>query len=201
MARRHDFIGSVLTPSQRRFLRDGPDEELSDSGVRMTEARIRERLGAAIIDFSIILTSEEFDVADIEAAFTKEVDVEYHPAPTDVVQEALAVLYLGAMADQPPPDMGEEGAPYVPEKFIRQLREGIERAVTRTGRKVTDCRVQIQLEIEEEAVPEDSVEYYRLPADQLDRLRLANRISEAEYVEAMYRRYHAPPVGEDRIED
>lgn len=196
-----DLTGSILTPSQREFLRFDPGEEMSPAAKRMTRSRIRTRLGAGIVDLSIILDSDYLDLDDIEMAFTEPVDVDYPPKPTDIIKEAIAILFLGSLVDDDQFSSEDSDGTTSPHKFEQHLEAGIERALNRRGHSVYDCSAEIEIEIEGALSSEDSTELYRLPADRIARLHLANEISEEEYLTAVVKRHNEPPVGEDRIDE
>lgn len=51
--------GAILTPSQREFLRNGPDKELSDASARMKRGRIENRIRTAIVEDAPLLSSSD----------------------------------------------------------------------------------------------------------------------------------------------
>ncbi len=195
-----ELTGSILTPSQREFLMHGPKEGQSAASIRMRKSRIRDRLGAAMVDFSVLLTSDQLDIEDFDSAFAERVDVQFPPVPAELLQEAIGVLFLGAMAVSPATEDVEDEVEAAVDRFGGQVLEGIERALARRGEEVTASSIDLEIAIDPVDPPEDSKPLYELPADQLELLRLGKYISEAEYAEAMGQRYSHPPVGEDQID-
>jgi len=191
MSSSDDLTGSVLTPSQRQFLRFGPEEDMTEASQRMTRSRIRKRLGAAMVDFSILVASDHFEIDDISAALSSTVDIEFSPKPTKLVQEAIAVLYLGTVLNTDEPVNVAD--------FEKICESGIERAEIRAGNLPKSIQVTIEREIEGEMEPDEEPELFELPVDKLDQLRLANRISEEEFIAAIVARHNAAPVGEDEV--
>lgn len=164
---------------------------MTEGSERMTRSRIRKRLGAAMVDFSILVASDHFGIDDIGAALSSTVDVEFSPKPTKLVQEAIAVLYLGTVLNPDEPvDVAD---------FETICETGIERAEIRAGNMPKSVRVAIERELDGEIGLDDETELFELPVDKLDQLRLANRISEEEFIAAIVERHNAAPVGEDKV--
>ena len=144
-----------------------------------------------MVDFSILVASDHFEIDDISAALSSTVDIEFSPKPTKLVQEAIAVLYLGTVLNTDEPVNVAD--------FEKICESGIERAEIRAGNLPKSIQVTIEREIEGEMEPDEEPELFELPVDKLDQLRLANRISEEEFIAAIVARHNAAPVGEDEV--
>lgn len=180
--------GALLTPSQREYLQFGPDQEMSDHSQIMTRSRVRDRLGAAMIDFSIILDSDYLDPDDISNALTEPLDVELNPIPADLIQDAIAVFLVGLLGRSTvdsPADGDRSGSITTLE---REIERGVDRGLGRVGFQPGEIDVTIEVEGGEQLDIGEEVNLAELSVPELKRLQLANRISESEFVKAVLAR-------------
>lgn len=86
-----NITGAVLTPKQREFLREGPDETKSSAAARMTRGRIEERVRAAILEDAPLLANTH----DIDPAINLEKIAETGEAGevAEGIRSMVAVLY------------------------------------------------------------------------------------------------------------
>lgn len=190
--------GSILTPSQREFLREQDDDERSEASARMTRKRIRNRLGLASIDLATIL--RKFPDKDLDKAFSEPVYTEYmRHDPKKNISDALGVLYLGSVATED--GQGIRGLSSVrtekkfkqsplmrTQSFENRAAKGIKDALTRRGVDIKNISVSVDIEIEGELASVEERNLYDIPDSDLKRLRLAGEISEKEYIWEMNRR-------------
>jgi len=84
------FMGdsaSILTPKQREYLKNGPDEDMTEAAERAMRSRIRERVEAGLRDFSILF--EEWPEEEREKVFSNLRDDGLDGGVTDM----LALVY------------------------------------------------------------------------------------------------------------
>lgn len=190
--------GSILTPSQREFLREQDDDARSDASARMTKKRIRNRLGLASVDLATIL--RRLPDKDLDKAFLEPVHTEYmRHDPKKNISDALGVLYLGSVTTE-----GSQGirgldsvrtpqtfkqSPLIrTQPFENRAGKGIKNALTRRGVDVKNVSVSVEIEVEGELTSE-KIDLSEIPSADLEQLRLADEISEKEYIREMNSRF------------
>lgn len=86
-------LPGLLTSEQRKFLRDGPDDGLSDEAIRQRRYRIRKRVQSALLDFSLL--DRHLDPDEWQQVFNPEQGHDDPKSFTGGVRDALGLLYLG----------------------------------------------------------------------------------------------------------
>jgi hypothetical protein len=153
----------VLTPEQRAFLRDGPDDGLSDGAIRQRRYRIRKRVRSALLDFELLqrIPPEDRDqifddVADTPAGFSIRNQFD------EAVLALLRFVYRG---------VGPDVFQYMVELELRQSAKDVmlfEKDV------LADVDVEVSVETENERPVEELKERFdagmRPPDDEQDPL-------------------------------
>lgn len=192
--------GSILTPSQREFLREQDDDARSEASARMTRKRIRNRLRLAPIDLATILRT--LPDKDLDKAFLEPVYTEYmRHDPKKNISDALGVLYLGSVATKD--GQGIRGLDSVrttqtfkqsplirTQSFENRAAKGIKNALVRRGLDVNNVSVSVELEVEGELTSAKR-DLSEIPSTDMEQLRLAGEISEKEYIREMNSRLDA----------
>lgn len=198
----NSLSGSILTPTQRDYLRSD-DDDRSDANRRMIRKRIRNRLGIGMVDLSTIL--RHLGDEDLDSAFIERIHYGNGAIRNSKkhIPDAVGVLYLGSIARKE--SLGIRGLESVrtedrylqtplvnPLAFENRAAEGIERALVRRGIDVNSVSVRVDIDVAG-SLEREGLDLSEVSSRVLERLKLAGEISEKEFVRERARRLGIKP--------
>lgn len=168
-----DRPAALLTEAQRLFYLT--DEDRKPATERSMRRRIRERVRAGVIDFSILL--EHMDPDDIERAFSVGDLEPGKPIPIlNGINSAFGLFYLGVT-----PKGEEENL----DPYIQHVGAGIREGVARRGKSINELEVRGEIEVGASLEEVAQGDLSEVPLRTLKQLLFAEEITETEFSEAV----------------
>ena len=171
--------GAVLTPSQREYLRGESDIESQTDRERMTRARIRERIRAAIADFSLLLEATDPDELHQALDLIEQKEAHLEEGVAGGLIDGVAFMFAANAAAYRGNEITDS------DMYGPLIAEGIRRACRHADIAVD--RVGVDIEIEGVAPLEefDIADLADMPLSALRQRYLAGLISEEQFDRAL----------------
>lgn len=173
-------VNSLLTSTQREYLRGELDIETGSAHERVIRSRIRNRVRAGLTD--LVLLRRRLDANDRQTVFRSPDDEAAGVNLTvGVLPDAVAFLYLG-LADQ------YADAEQVEREFANIVRNGVLAATAQQGVTVEDVNVSIEVERGEPLPNPREQSLAQMEVAVLQQLLTTDQITPGEFADEIQRR-------------
>lgn len=174
-----ELPASVLTPSQRQYLRG--ERNVTDSAERAIRSRIRNRLQASVFDLQLIVDS--FSLEDIDRGLSEPDWYDFEPGSTPPVTNCMpalpALLYLYHRRDEQEADRADGW------RTQNDVEHGIEMALTRMGVGYDQLEVDINIVRADDLESLAEGDLAERSRKQLRQMLFADIIDEVEFSQAI----------------